>query len=104
MSKRSHREAPGKVKSEDGEIRNLIPQAKDTKPITSDGVKEALEMVSATMHTISSKPQSSQVELGPVPMAELQLEGSPMKALLDTGSPVTKVSLGFLLDALAKKR
>ena len=60
--------------------------------------------MTATMHTIPSKPQSSQVTLGLVPMAELELEGTSVKALLDTGSPVAIVSLEFLLDALAKRR
>ena len=56
----------------------------------------------ATMHSISSK--ESGVELGPVPSAQVEFEGEHVKALLDTGSPVTIVSLVFLLKVWAKKR
>ena len=34
---------------------------------------------------------------------EVELEGSPVKALIDTGSPVIIVSLSFLINALAKQ-
>ena len=35
---------------------------------------------------------------------EVSLEGQPVKALVDTGSPVTIVSVDCLLDVLAKNR
>ena len=53
------------------------------------------------MHSISSK--ESGVELGPVPSALVEFEGEQLKALLDTGSPVTIVSLVFFLKVWAKK-
>ena len=37
-------------------------------------------------------------------MAEVELEGVPVEAMLDTGSPVTIVSLNCLLVALAKSQ
>ena len=60
-----------------------------------DGIREALEKVTATMYSISSKGGS---ELGPVLTAEVLLEGEAVEALLDTGSPVTIVSLEFLVQ------
>ena len=61
------------------------------KDNADDGVKKDLEIMTATMHTISSKP--------PVPIAELEMEGTFVKALLDTGSTVTIiVSLEFQGD------
>ena len=43
-------------------------------------------------------------QLRPTPTAMVKLEGSETEALLDTGSPVTIVSLQFLLEALAKQK
>ena len=37
-------------------------------------------------------------------LAQVEFEGEQIKALLDTGSPVTIVSLVFLLKVWAKKR
>ncbi len=37
-------------------------------------------------------------------MSEVLFEGTPVAALLDTGSPVTIVPLDFVLTALAKNR
>ena len=37
-------------------------------------------------------------------MAEVQLESTPVCAMIDTGSPVTIVSLKFILQVLAKKK
>ena len=67
-------------------------------------LQEALTRRSATMHGIQSEGASGIAQLGPTPMADVELEGSQTRALLDTGSPVTIVSLQFLLDALAKQR
>ena len=33
--------------------------------------------------------------LGPVPMYEILVNGVPLKALVDTGSPTTMILLGF---------
>ena len=36
--------------------------------------------------------------------AEVELEGTPVKAVIDTGSPVTIVSFAFLIDTLIQSR
>ena len=36
--------------------------------------------MTATMHSISSKARGNGLELGPVPMAEVELEGEPVQA------------------------
>ena len=56
------------------------------------------------MHGIRSEQASGSSQLGSTLMADVELKGSQTKALLDTRSPVTIVSLQFLLDALAKQR
>ena len=53
---------------------------------------------------ITGESCGTEVELGPVPTAEVMLEGEPVVALLDTGSPVTLVSLEFLLQVLARRK
>ncbi len=65
---------------------------------------EALTRVTATMHGIVPDGAAGHVELGPIPTSMVTLQGKETEALLDTGSPVTIVSLDFLLEALAKKR
>ena len=62
-------------------------------------VESLLEQVAATMYSITGESCCTEVELGPVPTAEVMLEGE-----LDTGSPVTLVSLEFLLQVLAKRK
>ena len=59
----------------------------------------------ATLCGISSTTDTKgYTELGPSITADVELEGIPIKALLDTGSPVTIVSLEFITEALLKKR
>ena len=65
-------------------------------------VDEALTGVMTTMHTIT--PSKDDVCLGPTLTTEVDVEGSPVKALVDTGSPSTLMSLDFLLKVLAKQR
>ena len=50
------------------------------------------------MHGISGG--SGQQQLGPTIWTEVQFEGSPVKALVDTGSPATIVGLKFALKVL----
>ena len=49
-----------------------------------------------------------QGKLGPTLTSIVEVEGEPMEALLDTGSPVTIISLnllnGFYMQLLAKQR
>ena len=55
-----------------------------------------------TMHTVTTS--QSDAHLGPTLTAKVKLEGIPVNALVDTGSPTTIVSLKFLIDALAKQK
>ena len=41
--------------------------------------------------------------LGPTPNVDLTIESVPVPAMIDTGSPITVVSLEFLLEILAKQ-
>ena len=65
-------------------------------------LEESLSQVSATMHVLTRKDRDGS-SLEPTPIVEVLFEGVPTHALLDTGSPVTIVSLSFVLQALAKK-
>ena len=92
-----------------GRVANLMSE--DLKPGGEHGhsaepesVESLLEQVAATMYSITGESCGTEVELGPVPTAEVMLEGEPVVALLDTGSPVTLVSLEFLLQVLAKRK
>ena len=62
----------------------------------------ALEDAMTTMHTVTTS--QSDARLGPTLTTEVKLEGIPVKALVDTGSPSTIVSLKFLVEALAKQK
>ena len=78
----------------------------DTCTIPEDSDVEAvLTQVSATMHALVSQTEGSdQPILGPTITAEVVVEGVSVNALLDTGSPVSIVSLEFIVNALAKQR
>ena len=101
-------EAPGKSQRQSSQgqgqgqgggrgVANLTPDWSTAieRPEEGDGVQEALEQVTATMCFISSKVSRNTLELGPVPSAKVKLEGEPIEALLDTGSPVTIVSRNY---------
>ena len=67
-------------------------------------VDESLSDVVATMRVLKSVNGEEGNSLGPTLSAHVEFEGSPVKALLDTGSPVTIVSMRFLLQALVKQK
>ena len=94
-------ESPGQ-RSTKVRVANVAPEKSESRPPADNDIGDALKKVMATMHSISSK--ESGVELGPDPSALVEFEGEQVKALLDTGSPVTIVSLVFLLKVWAKKR
>ena len=54
-----------------------------------------------TMHTVTPVIGSN-APLGPVLTTQVELKGSPVTALIDTGSQVTIISLKFLIEALEK--
>jgi len=67
-------------------------------------VRKALAKVSATNHALHQDAveldEKDNLTLGPTLTAEVYLEGRPTQALLDTGSPVSIVSMDFLIRAL----
>ena len=63
-------------------------------------VDEAITQVKAMLHGIHTAG-STTVQLGPIPTAKVDLERAPVRALLDTRSPVSIVSLDFFLRASA---
>ena len=63
-------------------------------------VDDALIEATAMMHGVTSKAKSN-VRLGPVLTTQVLVEVS---ALVDTGSPVTIVSLDCIVKIMAKKR
>ena len=67
----------------------------------TDPVDEAISDVLVTMYDISGS--SGQQQLGPTIWTEVQFEGSPVKALVDTGSLATIAGLKFALQVLATK-
>ena len=67
-------------------------------------VDESLSEVVATMRVLKSANGDEGNSLGPTLSAWVEFEGIPVEALLDTGSPVTIVSMRFLLEALAKQK
>ena len=67
-------------------------------------VREAISDVCVTLHVLETGPNSKGVKLGPTPRTQVKLEGEATTALLDTGSPVTIVSLEYLLQVLARTR
>ena len=72
-------------------------------------LEEVLETIKGTLHHVTPTklhvdPRHIKHELGQTPTATVLLEGVPVEALLDTGSPVSIVSLEKLLDALARTR
>ena len=74
-------------------------QQKDDQQMDAKGtvVDEAIQHVMATMYGISS--EGTGPTLGPNPRTEVKLDLVPVKALLDTGSPVSIVSLYVFLNA-----
>ena len=67
-------------------------------------VQDALSEVKATLHGIRSPEGADKTTLGPTIVGEVELEGSAVNGLLDTGSPVTIASLEWVLHTLAKQR
>ena len=92
----------GRGNSRDGRVRALVPPRQGQQRRAE--LNQALSDIVTTMHTITSQEDKSGVELGPTLTSKVQLEGCPVDALLDTGSPASIVSLEFLLEALAKQK
>ena len=74
----------------------LQPNDSEEQASTTAGdvVEDAVTHVVARMHGIEAGPTS----LGPVLTSEVEVDGSTAKALLDTGSPVSIISLDYFLQ------
>ena len=79
-------------------------QQKSKLQLQEAELDDALAKVTATMHGIVSENSGSNAQLRPTVTAKVNLEWSETKALLDTDSSVTIVSLQFLLKALARQK
>ena len=110
-------ETPGRGHRPGGsQIANITPSHESTQEPRAESVaelrqrlqeaeaKEAVGEFAATMYGVTLGETRVGPHLGPTPTAEVELEGERVEALLDTGSPVTIVSLSFLLQLLARKR
>ena len=73
-----------------------------TGKINLTDVQAALDQKTAMMHVLKPKKQGAGPTLGSAVSVKLSLEEQPVNALVDTGSPVTIVSIDCLLDVLAK--
>ena len=56
------------------------------------------------MHGLLSTNKTHDSQLGPTLMSEVQVEGVPVQALLDTGSPATIISLDLIVQVLAERK
>ena len=65
-------------------------------------VQDAMDKACATLHHLEAGQIVSGVRLGPTLKTQVLLEGEETTALLDTGSPVTIVSLEHLLQIFAR--
>ena len=65
---------------------------------------DSLAEAAATLHVLTAESEPRDSSLGPTLSAIISFEGIPVSALLDTGSPVTIVSLSFLLQAFKRQR
>ena len=82
------------------------PQVAVTEDEWQDrAVDRALEETCVTLHGVEPPTKTDPGDnLGTIPTTEVHIEGVPAKALVDTGSPTTIISLPFLLEVLSKNR
>ena len=69
-----------------------------------DDIEKAVTQMMATMHGITPRQTLPGGGLGPTPTCQVHLEGVPVKALLDTASPISIVSLEQFLKVAAENR
>ena len=72
------------------------------KELQSAELQQALVTKTATMHVLKPKGEAQGPVLGPAISIEILLEGQMVNALVNTGSPITIVSIDCLLDVLMK--
>ena len=108
-----HRTIPKEAKEQSrNKAATLVPnpRTKERVSLPTDvkwqdaAVEQVLNDTLVTLRGV--KPTSVEVErviLGPTPITTVQIEGMPAEALLDTRSPVTIVSLDYLVKALTRR-
>ena len=79
------------------------PQTLEAGPGTG-AVEQAISQVMARMFGIELEKPSVSAALGPTPTSGVHLDGVPTTALLDTGSPVSIVSLDHFLSVAVANR
>ena len=80
--------------------RKMECKSSDSYVSESPEIKAAVNQATATLHGIKPENTDSGSRLGPIPTREVNLEGSPAEAFLDSGSPVNIVSLEFFYKSL----
>lgn len=95
LSGRGSQEDHSRLQEKIARLRNELQAAE---------LQGALLRKSATMHVLRAEGKAEGPTLGPSLLVNVLLEGHPVKALVDTGSPITIVSIDCLLDTLAKNR
>ena len=88
----------------DKESQDSVNDTVDRVIITRDSVSDAIDQVVATPHGVKPQQGMPSVLLGLTPISEVCLEGVPVKAFLDTGSPISITSLEFFLKACVQNR
>ena len=62
-------------------------------------------MSTLAIHAVElEEEQKTSQDLGPTLTTDLSIEGAPVEAMIDTGSPVMVVSLEFMLEALVRQQ
>ena len=65
---------------------------------------DAVEDTTAMMYGMAMSQPGSSSMLGPTVLVEMKINGVPVKALVDTGSPATIIALDWVLTVLAQER
>jgi hypothetical protein len=88
-------EGPESLEEKEARLRQELHEAK---------AEQAAGDTVTTMRVLQAQGKPDKVPLGPILTAWINFEGTDTKALIDTGSPVTIVSLEFAMEALAKQK
>ena len=88
----------------DKESQDSVNDTVDRVIITRNSVSDAIDQVVATLHGVEPQQGIPNVLLGLTPISKMCLEGVPVKALLDTGSPISITSLEFFLKACVQNQ
>ena len=90
------------VTSELSEVKGKVASLR--KELQAAEMEEAMTEKSTTLHVLEPHGSADGPVLGPTLFVDVMLEGQPVKALVDTGSPITTVFVKCLLDTLEKLR